>query len=627
MVRDVRDHESVHFQRRAWVLDAVSWLRGTREQSVIVLAGTSGFGRRRFLDAVAAEAAANGTTVSVWTLDLEGHEPDAPDLAAYTRFAIDRLHGVASMPGRRAYDALEPLLAIAEPTFWSAALLTLAVQHDDPHAALVEALDGDPAAWLGPPRRRDREALSRWLQWCAGDGRVILHVTDRSRLTANQRRWLMAEAALDPRLVIAFACGPKEPNRRVAPAARSDVLRFDDEPLTRDELAACLARRFHPNAFPDELLDGLHASTNGSPAAVATRVADLLARDVIVRDGVGRSASVHGVAADAPDGHGTWQLRDESPADTPLADELERSLVADALDTIDDHPELAPHLANALVACTLCGRSVPIDLVLRALFDDDELRARVTSVLERELVRDAKLFTDIQASHPSFPGERVWCLEPSLKRGALREAAAAAGATFGRVELAERLLAAFERLPARPSRGAVELLYTLSRHANDGEGLLRHRRTLDWWVGADERDDLVDELERAMGAGELSVDDVWTAADEACRSAPPPRALALLSAVPRAPGGLPRELGTRYWARCAHLHARTGERDRAVAAIDSARQASADAPTRGRVDLYVADLPRLDGHLRGRSVSAMHEGPRPHAPSFTRRDERSAEGA
>lgn len=611
------DDESVHFQRRAWVLDTVSWLAQTREQSVIVLAGTSGFGRRRFLDAVAAEALAqDGPGISVWTLDLEGYEPDAPDLTAYARFAIDRVHGVNSPSGRRAFEALASVLECAVPTFWSAALITLAVQHDDPSAALLEALGEDPVAWLCPPRRRDREALSRWLQWCASDGRVILHVTDRSRLTANQRRWLMAEAALDPRIVIAFACGPKESTRRVAPGARDDVLRLDDEPLTRDELGACLERRFHPNAFPPELLDGLHASTRGLPSAVAARVRDLLARGVIVRGGSARSATVHGATTDAPDESGTWRLRDESPADTPLADELERSLAADALDAIEEHADTAPHVANALVASTLCGRSVPIDLVLRALFEDDDLRARVTVILHRELVRTGAVFTDLHGSHPAFAGEDVWCLEPSLKRGALREAASGAGATFTRVELAERLVASFERLLRAPSRGAVEVLYTLSRHANDAERQIRYRRMLDWWVGTDEADDLVDELERAMGEGELAVEDVWTAADEACRAAPPARALALLSAVPRAPGGMPAELGARYWARRAHLHARTGDRERAVAAIDSSRQAAADAPNTGRLDLYVADLARLDGHLRGRAAASLHARTPRDARSF-----------
>ncbi len=598
--------ESLHFQRRAWVLDAVSWLSTQQEQAVLVLAGTSGFGRRRFLDAVAAEATNDDHRVSVWTLDLEGYEPDAADLSAYARFAIDRIHGPRDRRGRVKAEALEELVACAVPSFWAAALITLAIQHETPHAALTEALGDDPAEWLCPPRRRDREALSRWLQWCARDGRAILHVTDRSRLTANQRRWLLAEAALDHRLVIALACGTKAETRRVAPGAVGKPLRFDDTPLTREELAACLDRRFHPNEFPDELLDALHESTQGSPAAIGVRVTDLLANDVIQRTDTELSGTVHGKTTRNTDSAaGTWRLRDETPADTPLADELERSLVAEVIDTLGNHPEVSERLARTLFAATLCGRCVPIDLVLTALVDTADERVAVRSILLAELVRKTTLFSDLARTHPSFPLHDVWCLEPSLKRRALRAAVQAHAAEKSRAPLAKRLVESFETSLTRPSRGAVEMLFTLSRHARDAERQIRYRRQLDWWIGADESDDLVDELERAMGAGEIASDEIWNAADDACRTGTPARALALLAAYRRAPGGMSPENTALHWARCAHLYARLGERERAIAAIDSAREADSErAP--GRVDLYVADLARLDGHLRGTAAASMH---------------------
>ncbi len=227
-----------------------------------------------------------------------------------------------------------------------------------------------------------------------------------------------------------------------------------------------------------------------------------------------------------------------SLTDSPHTEELLRRL-----------GEACPQpLRNALAHWALLlgdnPSSAPLEPVLATLGLDDDSREQMIDTVDDELVEGEALevLRDLQFLHPSFrdsvyrPSHALW---PALLLHGISD--------DDRRKMARTLLTGLRHRLQR-GRGAFAILLRLAEPAGDQEAADRLRLRLRWW--SDSRD-LKVTIERALGSGILTSDQLWTLAGES--NWPPHHRLAFLDAWQEADGHPSRE-GDAEMLRAEILH-------------------------------------------------------------------------
>lgn len=216
--------------------------------------------------------------------------------------------------------------------------------------------------------------------------------------------------------------------------------------------------------------------------------------------------------------------------------------VRELLAGLDEH---AQALERFLMLASICGRNVPIKLILAFLgLHEDEMDA-VEDLVDDHLVEeeDLPLFEDLGLNHPSFPGLAIYRFRDLALARAIREELAPSQ----RADLATQLLGLLQRLQPLKSRGLAEVFIHLCEHMKSEEQRDYYLSELAWWVAPAEAETLTDNLVRLIETNALDAETPWMVLQGSRQRWPAPRRLALLKIFERLPDRLPKN-------RQGHFH-------------------------------------------------------------------------
>jgi|GEM_PF-3033568 len=488
-------------------------LRGEGEPSVLLLAGEPGSGRKYLVEAATFRFAEPGDPVNVLTIDLEGYD-EGGNLAAYLEHqAVKRreegeearrnIGGALAELAKRGAKLLSAPMAVA---------LGLALQVKEPIRTLVEALDRSIPTVSGP-RFMAQEIFAAVLD--SLDGLTLVHVVDAEQLPTVRSetspwRWLAEAVERRAGAVLVVSCDRVEAVERALPSLEYGEETVDVGPLTVDEIREVLDLRYRPHELPDSLATALVDYSRGAGATVLPGV---VARGVVRLRGRG------GLRQD--DG-GTWWL-DEEVASKALAEGLWEP-VSRYLYGLDE--ERARVVREFLLDAALCGDLVPARLLMEQMNLGDQEAYEIEDLIEEGLVDELGVFEDLEYGLRTVP-DRTYVYrfrDPLVRRVILDRTDASQ--REARVRAVSRFLD--KELPAR-TRDVARIYLHLADHLREEERE-RWRRTLGWWVGVEEADDLQAEVIRELKEGEIAPEVVWRVAVESREQWPPYRRLALLDA-------------------------------------------------------------------------------------------------
>jgi len=173
------------------------------------------------LGAVVRKAREEGAQIALLRLDLDGFEEGPQGLLGFLSLWGQRHEAETDEAAAERLERVAEIAAEMPPSMASAILLAVLLEQD----GQVEISVGDD------PRASTRKILDSL-------GRLVLHVIDSAQLDAVSRRWLLDEAARQPRMVLAFSCHPNDLNVSVAPVEQVRRLEFEASGSAGSEGAA-----------------------------------------------------------------------------------------------------------------------------------------------------------------------------------------------------------------------------------------------------------------------------------------------------------------------------------------------------------------------------------------------------
>ncbi|MEY2724360.1 MAG: hypothetical protein RLZZ458_227, partial [Planctomycetota bacterium] len=432
------------------------------EAGVVLLAGPENSGRRYLIDAAVRRLRADGGTVQLLRINLDGYEPESADpLAAYLRFQAQRL-GIQSGRGQRQND-LEQL------TGWLKAELSGGVSSKATCASVGMLLElcGSFAGVLRLLRgvvlraavREHIRLLTCLLEFFCMQRRTIVHVED-SVVDQFLRDDLVSLCQSQPQLRLVLSSLPDVNPTAVLgyrPGIRIDVPRFDDH-----QLLQVLQSRFGPNDIPEWLLRLLRQETQGNRGLTARLLIDLFQDDVL-----------------------QWDSQNNWFAAPPAAKALAPASLRRLLQPLDRLFHDKPHLELLMRLAALCGELIPMTLLLDFLRVPVEKRDDLMEVIDERLCDGAEaipILADLEFSHPGFRVQRkinVYRFLCPLDRDLLLQGTTAAW----QQQQAQALLEFLEITVPESTRGLASLYLQLHEHLPDGQVACQAlRERLQWWI-------------------------------------------------------------------------------------------------------------------------------------------------
>jgi tetratricopeptide (TPR) repeat protein len=493
--------------------------------AVVVLGGEPGIGRGFLCEAVVQRAHEQGHEAAVWHLDLDGFEPDVENpLTRYLRHLIDQeeRHIEASRDKARgavksAAKTLSKLDLVGQASEMAASLLSLLWQFEDPLNRFVELL-GQPPRGSGVPPREDPDTLHRFLAELTRDRKLLIHVSDGPQLTSSLRRWLIREAERAPeRLMLVISCLLDQSTAQAAPEARHEPKRFDLHPLTPGELLDLLDRRFDPNEFPNDFVALLMRRCHGRPVAVANQLADLMEAELLVFE------------------EETWRLPPEGLEDVRLVNAFSRGLFEEVDERLaalaEEEPELERVLYDLLSLAALCGRYVPMAVLLEHLHLDEDTAEAAIDWVDDVLVGELGWLTDLGFNVVGLHGHNVYAFtHPLLSRVVLDQES-----EVDREARAVALLRFLEQRVRVAKRGWARCFLSIAEHLGDRERQ-PYECLLAWWIGMEAAEALQAEIRAGIEHEEVEPELVWRVARDS-KAWPAIRRLAVLEAYAQATVG------------------------------------------------------------------------------------------
>ncbi len=497
-----------NFQRRSWLDQAIDLLTGDPPAGgdrprVLVLAGEVGIGRRYFCDALRFRLGKeHGEELAVWHLDLEGFEPESEEpLGRYLLHLLEDQERRTSRQRKKTFDGLTSLARTLSNTDWSAAVLSLLWQFEDPLKRFGEVLATSARGHAGA-ERSEREMLRMLLDELTRDHKLLLHVTECTQIRRQYRRWLTTQVARNPRLFLAISCRPEDHTDQLVPLnlLPSDPPRFDFQPLDESELREALEARFGRRGCPGELVAALlrysapfaRSGTNGAPPArVALKILDLVQL---------------GAITDLPQGGDSivWRLADEGLASQALAHGFAADFYAPIEALIAGMPRLGRELREFLIMASLCRRNVPAELLLAKLELSRDEADELIDVIDDHLVEELGLFWDLGQRHPAFPDLFVYRFCDPIMPGVILDQVSPMDREMEAASLMPFLR---ERLPVR-RREVARLFLAVADHLGAREQKI-YRKQLEWWVGTEEAEALKPIVQAEIESADLKPDLVW----------------------------------------------------------------------------------------------------------------------
>ncbi|MEM9292390.1 MAG: tetratricopeptide repeat protein [Acidobacteriota bacterium] len=589
------------------------FLLGETDSSIALLSGVEAAGRRYLAQAAAEELRQErrGDPL-ILIVDLQDFEESAP-FESFVKLSAEKLAKQA-IKSSELVNAFEGLTQLSAKSSAEAALLQLAMQiYQSSFKPLIQTL-------LTPPdsarsQLPGREALVQLLEELAQRRTIVLHLLHSAQLSQPLRNHLCLAAQKTAGLKIVLSCHPSDVVDRMTPLPHlhEDPLRFEVVPLAQQSLEAALLHRYPRHHLPAELSAALVRYSGGSAGLAATKLHHLL---------------TSGALTEEPD----LQLRHRLPVSQLIGSSFGDSLLQPILELVES-PEIewtnGRLLLRVLEASALCGRLVPIQLILAYLEVTDEQKDEILELIDDHLVEgELPLFEDYWTEHPGFLGiPTVEFFDPLLRFALLYQQRGA-----DRAETAASLLRFLRgRLPPR-TRSAALLYRELATHLEEEEAPFRDDvlRDLDWWIGNSEADSLRDHLIEQVQDGSLEPSLLWAIASQR-GDWPPYRRLAVLDAfeqvtVRRQPQpsegqlaepatdnvatadtalGMPEGLRESFFTLQLNLLVNAGKYEGALDAAKSTREALGEEPSQTLLIVRLhqhqaeAELNHLDQALDG----------------------------
>ena len=482
-----------NFQRRPWLDRAAELLTG-RGPRVMVLAGEEAIGRSYFCDALKFRLRKeHGEKLAVWHLDLEGFEPDGEDpLGRYLLHLLEDQERHTGEDRQQTFDALKTQARTLSQTDWSAAILSFLWQFEDPVKRFGEVL-ATPVQDSAGAGRSEREMLQMLLDDLTQERKLLVHVTEGTQIRRDYRRWLTTQAARNPNLALAVSCRPEDATDQAVALSLlpGAPLRFDFAPLDHASLREALEARFAPGGCPDELVHALLRYSDGFPARVALKMLDLVRL---------------GAISDLPQGDDAiaWRLADGGLASEAVARSFAADFYAPLEELIEGLPRLGRELREFLILAALCRRNVPAELLFAKLELSEDDADELIDVIDDHLVDELGLFWDLGQRHPAFPGLFVYQFCDPIMPGVILDQVTEMDREMEAASLMPFLR---DQLPVR-RREVARLFLAVADHLGERERGT-YRRPLEWWIGADEAEQLKPAVQAEIERGELDPDLVW----------------------------------------------------------------------------------------------------------------------
>ncbi len=488
--------------------------------AALLLAGRLGEGRRYFALRAVEQLRSRGLTVFYIQIDLDGYEPDQPDLAAYAGHIAAKRGEPAASPGQTAPAAAQPALN----DFLAAAMIAACDAHRDDLAKRIAAAFESPEPW------------TTLAQSLADDERLVAHVVDTAELPSTARELLLELSEQFPRWKTVISCLPEDGLGKLVRAREN--LRFEVMPLDPGELRGLLERRCAAPGLPQSFHDELWEQTGGVRGLVAAAIESRIADGVL--DPAAAAPSVHPERL------------------------LERA--AESLE-----PDDAKRLSSFVSLAAMCGDNVPVGDLLEYLGVEPDALDDWIDRLDETVGADSAhaMFAD-RFQHPSLPGRTVY----GFSSGAFALRLRNSFSPEGRQRLALELMRFLgQRLPVS-SRAAARFYAELARWADLGEQRLELERELAWWVGPAELERMSAIISAELADGHRSASTVWTTVNTVQFGWPPQRTLALLETV-RAEG-LPPHLRAAHATLLSGLLLQLDRPAEALAAAQTGVEQSSD---------------------------------------------------
>jgi hypothetical protein len=198
----------------------------------------------------------------------------------------------------------------------------------------------------------------------------------------------------------------------------------------------------------------------------------------------------------------------------------------------EEEPELARVLLDLLPLAALCGRYVPLTVLLKHMDLDEATSEAAVDWVDDVLIGEIGWLADLGFRSTGFPGYDVYAFTHPLLPQVILDQEPDASQT----QWAENLLPFLEEwIPAVATRGWTRCLLSVAGHL-DAPAREPFERCLAWWVGAEEAAELEAEIRAAIERDEIAPELVWRIARQSA-AWPAWRRLALLDAYSQATTG------------------------------------------------------------------------------------------
>lgn len=475
-------------------------------EGVIEISGPAGYGREYLLRAACHALERSGQPLQ-WVKLGQDYEPDVTRPEDYLMRLAREQQAV-----RR--QRLDGLLAVLQPIVKSRLIdetlglwLSLLLQLRDPLEQLLKRFQ----AHGGPDfQRPNDDRLPQLLRALSDDAPLLLVLDEATALPLAQA--LLRALRWVPGLRLAFL--RREPAAEMTYPGRRP-LRLNVAPLTRQDVARCLARRFP--GLPAPLADALWRAGGRHPGLLAQRLAQLQDAGLVrQRD------------------HTSWQAPapDDPRLGAALAEGLSPPIDQLLARATQDSPERGERLRRFLVLCALCGPLVPIETLAAYMAAAPKEAEWLYDQLDDSLpeLAAAPVFLDLGVHHEGFEN-----LELRAYANPLLPAALLSLWPEARIrEEAERLYRHLAQYLPPTTRPRATLHQWVRQHFDAPPPTDQ----LAWWVGLAGNEALQEELGRQVREGGVEPDvlmkisiaqrDYWPAA----------RCLAVLEAYAAQKGGV-----------------------------------------------------------------------------------------
>ena len=498
-----------------------------------ILSGDTGAGRSYLLESAVHQATERGRRIQLGRIILDADESDAGSLIDSIQTTSEVL---GKKPNQRLLDALKLQVRFQVLPFFFTSLLSLSLSLDLPASRILRLLHaGDEIR--GPEKSR-RRVLKELLDDLTNKSILVVHLPRPFERNPELSGWLAEEIVKRNDLFLAVSCPPGVEDTAALPYVET-IERIEVSPLRPDEVKAVFEGRFPGLEMPAVVSRFLTDYSSGKAPGLAVAADDLLQEDVLIQS------------------NGVWQMTEDARAWRGTGSRFEADLweLVKKAGEFDEGSETATrNLERFLKLAVLTGDAVPSDALLAYL---DLLREEEEQLID--LIDDCltgvslHLFRDLEYRHPSFPGEAVYAFADSAYRWALV-------AHFGS-SLNDLVRPFFDFLAVHwktLTRGRARILARLAERLGDN-AREEWTRCLEWWIGQDEADELIQNLEHLMRSGSLPPAVLWRTIEATKRSWPDYRRLALLEAYGRQPDGIPHDMLNSFLYERGWINLRLGD--------------------------------------------------------------------